>query len=162
MGKQSNYEHSVHVPLIFSGPGVPAGEDRDSLCYLLDIYPTLCDLLGLDTPSSVDGRSLHPLLAGDTSGRRDTLHFAYRHLHRGVRDERYKLIEYAVDGRRTTQLFDLLEDPHELANLAGNPGSRPHLARLRQDLQKWRTEHDDSGKQGQVFWAAYDEAGGDK
>ncbi|GAF96928.1 unnamed protein product, partial [marine sediment metagenome] len=43
LGKQNLYEHSVHVPLIISGPGMPVGEKRDALCYLFDIFPTLCD-----------------------------------------------------------------------------------------------------------------------
>ena len=47
-GKQSAYEHSVRVPLIFAGPGIPKGERRHGNCYLFDIFPTLADLLKLD------------------------------------------------------------------------------------------------------------------
>ncbi|KPL09411.1 hypothetical protein AMJ85_06655, partial [candidate division BRC1 bacterium SM23_51] len=47
LGKQNLYEHSGCVPLIISGPGLPEGEKRDALCYLLDVFPTLCDLVGL-------------------------------------------------------------------------------------------------------------------
>src|SRR6185436_10559044 len=43
-GKQNLYDHSMHAPLIFSGPGIPKGKRADALCYLLDIYPTLGDL----------------------------------------------------------------------------------------------------------------------
>ena len=93
LGKQSVYEHSVHVPLIMSGPGIPAGERRESLAYLLDIYPTLCDLVDLPVPDSVDGVSQAPALRDPDRQVRDHLLFAYRHLHRGVRDSRHKLIE---------------------------------------------------------------------
>ena len=44
-GKQNCYEHSLRVPLVFAGPGVPKDFRTDSLCYLLDIYPTLCDMI---------------------------------------------------------------------------------------------------------------------
>ncbi|MCB0070287.1 MAG: sulfatase-like hydrolase/transferase, partial [Caldilineaceae bacterium] len=93
MGKQSLYDHSVHVPLILAGPGIPAGAQTDDYAYLLDIYPTLCDLLGVDTPASVDGMSLVPVLRGTGSGR-DQLVFAYRDVQRAIQDDRFKLIEY--------------------------------------------------------------------
>jgi arylsulfatase A-like enzyme len=54
MGKQSLYEHSIHVPLVICGPGIAAGQRSEALVYLLDIFPTLCDLLGLAAPGSVE------------------------------------------------------------------------------------------------------------
>ncbi|MCF7838435.1 MAG: sulfatase-like hydrolase/transferase, partial [Candidatus Marinimicrobia bacterium] len=54
MGKQNLYDHSVRVPLVFSGPGIPAGRQCPALTYLLDVFPTLCDLSGLATPPSVE------------------------------------------------------------------------------------------------------------
>ena len=156
MGKQSNYEHSVHVPLVMMGPGIPRGETRDTLCYVLDIFPTLCDLTGQPVPASVQGRSLMPVLAEPDHAVRDLLHFAYTDLQRSVRDRRYKLIEYAVGAARVTQLFDLHQDPRELTNLADDPAHAATLARLRQALQLWREELGDSGEQGQRFWAKYD------
>ena len=53
MGKQNLYDHSIRVPLIFCGPGVPRGLRSEAHCYLFDIYPTLCDLLGLPIPEIV-------------------------------------------------------------------------------------------------------------
>ena len=64
MGKQNLYEHSVRVPLIFAGPGVPRGETRDSYAYLLDIFPTLCDLADVPDPGY-----RHGPLAGAGAGR---------------------------------------------------------------------------------------------
>lgn len=53
MGKQNLYEESIRIPLIFAGPGIPKGQVRDQFVYLLDIYPTLCDILGIKhTPHS--------------------------------------------------------------------------------------------------------------
>ena len=152
MGKQNMYEHSVHVPLVICGPGIPAGERRDTFCYLLDIYPTLCELVGAPTPESVEGRSLVPALRQPETKVRDCLHFAYRHVQRSVRREQYKLVEYAVEGVRTTQLFDLEADPDELDNLAADPAYAGEVERLRQDLRRWPEELGDTQEQGQLFW----------
>jgi len=151
LGKQSLYEHSVHVPLIISGPGIPKGQKRDGFCYLLDIFPTLCDLTGVPIPETVQGRSFAPVIRGGKGKLRDTLFFAYKNIHRGVRDKRYKLIEYNVKGKRTTQLFDLESDPWELNNLAGDPAYSAHLKRLRKELLRWKKEVDDNSK----FWQGY-------
>ncbi|MFB6103166.1 MAG: sulfatase [Haloplanus sp.] len=48
----------LHVPLVLSGPGVPAGEHRSDFVSLVDVFPTLCDLTGVDTPPAVDGHSV--------------------------------------------------------------------------------------------------------
>ena len=152
MGKQNMYEHSVHVPLIMSGPGIPEGETRDAFCYLLDIYPTLCDLIDMPVPESVEGKSLLPILRDPAAKIRDTLFFAYRDIQRSVRDERYKLIEYMVEGKRTTQLFDLQVDPWELKDLADDPEYGDHRARLRRELLRWKDELDDWGER---FWEGW-------
>ena len=152
MGKQNLYEHSVRVPLIISGPGIPRNERRASLCYLLDIYPTLCNFTGLPVPDSVEGRSLAPPMRDPTRSIRNSLPLAYRHMQRGVRNEAHKLIEYVVNGKRTTQLFDLQADPLEMNNLAADPAHAGHLECLRKDLLRWRDELDDGGS---AFWEGY-------
>ena len=152
MGKQSQYDHSLRIPLIFAGPGVPAGETREQLVYLHDIFPTLCDLTGTQIPTTVQSRSLAAALRDGSSAVRDDLLFAYKDCQRAVRDDRYKLIEYAVQGRRTTQLFDLAEDPWELASLADDRAQRGRVARMRERLRTWQTEHGDTREMGQRFW----------
>ncbi|MFW6133288.1 MAG: sulfatase-like hydrolase/transferase [Planctomycetota bacterium] len=158
MGKQSLYEHSIRVPLMFAGPGVPAGQRREQFVYLHDALPTLCDLCGLDAPPSAESMSLAPALADPAAETRATLMFAYRHLQRGVKDERYKLIEYVVDGRRRTQLFDLDEDPCETRDLSGEADQTERIEALRGELSRWRDEVDDPGGVGEEssFWAGYE------
>ncbi len=156
MGKQSNYEHSVRVPLIFAGPGIPRGARSDAFAYLLDIYPTLCDLLGLPAPDTVEGRSLVPAMRDPSEKVRDAFYYAYAGLMRSVRDRRYKLIEYVVEGERHTQLFDLRDDPLELRNLADDPAHAAKLAELRRELLRYRDAWDDrETKWGQTFWKGY-------
>ncbi len=87
---------------------------------------------------------------------RDTLHFAYRGVQRGVRKGRYKLIEYVVDGSRTTQFFDLETDPHETVNLADEPRLAATLAELRGELARWRTELGDTREMSRPFWNGFD------
>ena len=72
LGKQSLYEHSMGCPLIFAGPGVPQGSS-DALTYLNDVFPTLAQRLGIDTPDGVFGADLGPVMAGETAGVRDSL-----------------------------------------------------------------------------------------
>jgi arylsulfatase A-like enzyme len=69
------------------------------------------------------------------------------------RDDRYKLIEYAVEGRRRTQLFDLIDDPFELNDLADTPAAAEHIGRLQAELDRWRTDLGDTREQGRQFWA---------
>jgi arylsulfatase A-like enzyme len=142
MGKQSLYEHSVRVPLVFAGPGVPEGVKTEAFAYLLDIFPTLGDLTGTAVPDSVEGTNLAPAMHGEPV--RDLLYLAYTDKHRGVRDDRWKLIEYVVDGKHAmTQLFDLQQDPLELNNLTADPVHRDTLARLRREMVRLRDEWDD-------------------
>ncbi len=151
MGKQNLYDHSLRVPLVMRGPGIPQGRQSAAFCYLLDIYPTLCDLVDIPIPASVEGRSLVPALRAPASAGlpRETMYFAYRDVQRAVRDARYKLIVYVVDGKTTTQLFDLQADPRECYNLAQDTRYMPQLQRLRTALLRWRDELDDTQS---PFW----------
>jgi arylsulfatase A-like enzyme len=151
LGKQNLYEHSVHVPLIIGGPSLPRGQTCDSFCYLLDVFRTLCDITGIAVPDSVEGKSLAPAIRDPKTKLRSTLLLAYRNVQRAARDERYKLIEYVVKGKRTTQLFDLQSDPWETKNLADDPDCAQHLQRLRKELLRWRDELDDRT----AFWRGY-------
>lgn len=155
-GKQNMYEHSVRVPLIMCGPNVPKGEQRDAYVYLLDIFPTLCDLIGVDVPETVEGTSLISALNDSNDHVRDTIFSAYRQFQRMVKDDQYKLIEYVVNGRRTTQLFDLQNDPWELHNLADDTGHVDTLAKMRHILFQWRDDWDDAQSEwGKTFWSGF-------
>lgn len=155
MGKQNCYEHSVRVPLIFAGPGITKNKLCCEYVYLLDIFPTICQLLDLPCPASVEGQSLLPLLQGQPGGRKE-LYFAYTDLVRAVKDQRYKLVEYSGPARRT-QLFDLDADPAELNNLADQAGFAGTVAALRQKMAGLRDNwQDKSHPLGQAFWQAVD------
>ena len=152
MGKQNLYDHSVRVPLILCGPGIPSQRRADAFCFLYDIFPTLCQLTNLPAPDSVEGRSLCPAIEDPEAPIRDVLHFAYKDVQRGVRKGRHKLIEYAVDGKCTTQLFDLDSDPLELRDLADDPEYGDLVTGMRKELHRWRTEFGDTEEMGVRFW----------
>jgi len=143
MGKQNMYDHSIRVPLVVSGPGIGAGRRCDGLCYLHDVFPTLFDLLGLQAPAGVESRSLAPVLRGETDRTCETTFHAYMGVQRAVRDERFKLVEYYVNGTNTTQLFDLEEDPWEQRNLASGAAHAAEVRRLRSALLAWQQAVDD-------------------
>jgi len=143
MGKQNLYDHSVRVPLVLSGPGIPQNQTSDALVYLSDIYATLFELIGEPLPDSVEGVSMVPAMHSKKSAPRDTLFTAYRDYQRAVRDRRHKLIEYSVNRERRTQLFDLRADPWETHDLSDDPASAQTLTRLRSELSRWQTDLDD-------------------
>ncbi|HEY2416222.1 MAG TPA: sulfatase-like hydrolase/transferase [Pirellulaceae bacterium] len=140
-GKQNLYEAGMKPPLIFAGPGIPHGESK-ALVYLLDIFPTVCDLVGTEIPSGLDGKSLKPIIEGKQSSVRDTLFLAYREVQRAVRDDRYKLIRYPQVN--VTQLFDLQNDPDELNSLADKPEQAERITRMTAEMQRWQKELGDS------------------
>lgn len=162
MGKQNVYEHSVKVPLLISGPGVPAGRTDDSPVYLLDIFPTLCDLCGIPVPASVDGKSFSCLIRGDGTAPRDSLYLAFQARIRGVIAGGYKLIEYRTENLKLTQVFDLARDPWEMNNLFDTPGYDAVTAKLREELFRLRDEWDDEKNEfGRLYWEQwrrYDDA----
>jgi len=70
-GKATNYEYATRVPLIISAPGMPdanRGTKSDALVELVDMYPTLCDLVGVEKPETLEGQSFAPLLQDPAMG----------------------------------------------------------------------------------------------
>lgn len=138
MGKQNAYDHSTRVPLIWAGPGVPAGERRDALCYQHSAYATAGELLGVAPPASVEFPSLVPLMRdADAVAHHDTF-CCYRDFQRSVRDTDYKLIVYPHLGRR--QLFHVAEDPWEMHDLSEETGQTARVAAMFDRLVELQAE----------------------
>jgi len=129
-GKNTLWERSTRVPLIFAGPGIKAGGKCDRPAELLDVYPTLAELCGLPAKTELEGHSLKPQLK-DAKAQRPwpaiTSHGPNNH---SVRTEKYRYIRYA-DG--SEELYDRTSDPNEWTNLASD---RKHTDRKR-ELATW-------------------------
>ena len=148
LGKQNLYSHSIRVPSIFAGPGVPEGITVDALTYLYDVFPTVCDLTGVECPDTTEGRSLVPLMEGCVDRVRATVFAAYRDIQRIIRDGRWKLIRYYVSeetgkGTDCIQFFDLAQDPWETTNLADLPEHADRIRSLAADMEMWQIETND-------------------
>jgi arylsulfatase A-like enzyme len=142
LGKQNLYEHSMKVPLIITGPGIPKGKVSDALVYLFDLYPTLAELCLLPLPEGVDGKSLLPVISGNSDEVRSSLFTVYRTTVRAVRTKEWKLIRYPE--RNYTQLFNLENDPLELKNLAGVNGYEPKVEDMMKLMREWQEEVNDT------------------
>jgi arylsulfatase A-like enzyme len=136
LGKQSVFEHSMRVPLIVSGPGVPAGKSTTAFSYLFDLFPTLCDVLGLEPPAGFAGESLRPVWEGKKTHVRESVFLPFLEIQRAVRDDRWKLIAYPRIGY--LQLFDLQSDPYEVTNVIDRPENAPYVAHLRKLMAEWQ------------------------
>jgi len=143
--KMSLFENSARVPLIVAAPTTKAhGAACARTVELLDLYPTLADLCGLEAPAGLDGRSLRPLL-DDPAAAWDRPAFTqvWRGTYAGhsVRTERFRYIEWD-GGRQGAQLYDYQEDPGEKRNLIHDPLHGSTLAALRDRVRAhWATEY---------------------
>jgi len=128
IGKQNVYEHSMRVPLIVAGPGIPADARSAARCYLFDVLPTLGARCGVAAPPTSEGRDFGDVLANPDRPGRQAMLFAYKDVQRAIRVDRWKLIRYPKIDR--TQLFDLDRDPLERDNLADRPEQAAKVAEL--------------------------------
>ncbi len=135
-GKNTLWERSTRVPLLVAGPGVARGGRVAVPVELLDLYPTLADLAGLqeDLPP-LEGITLRPQLEDATTPRQRPALTTANPGNHAVRSERYRYIRYA-DGAE--EFYDHLTDPHEWRNLAGDPA----VAALMVDHRRWLPTRD--------------------
>ncbi len=141
LGKQNEYEHSIRSPLIICGPGLPKNERTAALANLNDLFPTLCELIGIAVPPTVQSKSLAPLLGHQTDRVHDFITGVFSDTQRMICDERWKLVLYPKAGRE--QLFDLQADPDELHDLSADPAHKTTKDELASRLDAWRREQDD-------------------
>jgi arylsulfatase A-like enzyme len=135
-GKQNMYEHTIGVPLILAGPGIPAGAKTDAQVYLRELYPTTCELAGVEVPGGVTARSFAPVVRGERDQHHEAVFGYFGDSQRMIRTARWKLIHYPKADR--WQLFELKVDPYELDNRADEAARRRNFEALREQLEAWR------------------------
>lgn len=128
-GKMTNYEIDARVPLIISAPGMKtAGQHSDSLVELLDLFPTLCEMTGIEVPDFVEGKSLVPVLQNSAAAVREAAVSQYYRRHEGseymgysLRTDRHRYTEWRdfTTGEVVDQeMYDHEVDDQEMTNIA--------------------------------------------
>ena len=143
------YEELVRVPLLVQGPGVARGAVRSELVTLADLLPTICDLTHRPRRPDLDGQSLSPLLHGATPPWRDAVIGEYHGKQRWfcpIRMVRTATHKFTLDTTGERELYDLLADPAERYNRAGDPRYAALERELVERLAAWMD--------GPAQWAA--------
>ena len=148
--KRFMYEESYGTPLLARWPGViKAGTRNDDLVQNIDFAETFLDLAGAPIPDDMQGRSLVPLLKGQTpKDWRTSLYYHYYEggghgvqRHEGVSEKRYKLIRFYSGNAEYFELYDLKSDPKEMKSEYDNPEYKQIAERLHGELAKLRTQY---------------------
>jgi len=135
-GKQNMYEHTIGVPLVMRGPGIPQNQKITAQCLLRDLYPTVCELTKVPVPREIEGRSLAPVLRGETKEVYPFVCGYFRNFQRMIRTDRWKLCRYPQVERM--QLFDLAADPNEMRDLSADGSHAATRAELERKLCEWQ------------------------
>jgi arylsulfatase A-like enzyme len=139
LGKQNLYDHTLRVPCLLAGPGIPPGSSRPGLALLRDLGPTILELCGVKIPAGLDAVSLVGLIRGTTAEVHPFVTGYYLDEFRAVRTPRWKWIALEKEGRE--QLFDLEHDPHEMRNLSTEPAYAATVAEMKRRWDQWLAEH---------------------
>jgi len=152
------FDESVLVPFVIRWPGVvKPGTTSDAMVSTIDILPTMAEIMDVENPPKVDGRSLLSLLRADPNAlRRDAYCDTYDMIYLGVGGEKphmrmirtddWKLVLYQdeqdkpLDGGSRHELFHLKADPGELGNLYGKPSAEDIQQELEARLRGWMRE----------------------
>ncbi|WKN41179.1 family 78 glycoside hydrolase catalytic domain [Tunicatimonas pelagia] len=149
-GKWLLYDNSVRVPLIVFDPRVDKHQSSDELALNVDVPATMLALAGVNVPDTYQGKSLLPIVSGETTGlARDTAliehlwEFEYIPPSEGVRTKQWKYFRY-VNDKSSEELYHLTDDPQETNNLAKDPNYQDVLADLSSATDRLIREHSDS------------------
>jgi len=170
--KRFMYEPALRIPLLIRYPDrIDPSPVEDRMVMNVDIAPTILDYAGISIPDVMQGESLVPLLEQAEVEWRDSIYYSYYENswalrdasrdeltdpsfnyftahrigpHRGIRTDRYKLIEY-YSKSDYWELFDLANDPHEVNNLYLDPANAAKIGELKSGLRRLQTKYKDVG-----------------
>ncbi|PQO46760.1 sulfatase [Blastopirellula marina] len=139
--KRKAFERSARMPLIIAAPGLAAGADTNKPVELVDLYPTLADLCGLEPPQNLEGRSLRPLLTNPADAKWDKpavtqVWHSPQAWGYSIRTERWRYTEW-LEGKAGRELYDHADDSGEVHNLADDPAHAPTVAELSARLKPY-------------------------
>jgi len=146
--KRSGHESSVRVPTAFAGPGFKGGGKRTEVMSLVDLVPTLLDACGIEPLEQMPGRSLMPILRGESTEweQEAFIQISESQVGRALRTGRWKygIVSKENDGETESSadryvedyLYDLHSDPYELQNLIGYGSHREVATHLKNRILK--------------------------
>ncbi len=151
------YDEAVHVPLVLRYPGkLPENRKVKGFVQHVDILPTILDLLGIKSPSSIDGGSLIPLVRGDKEQARSAVYAeeSYAQRKQSIRTAEHKYIYSPSEEDAlcrlcqrihggVEELYDMKEDPNETRNIIGKKTEIAH--KLKDELFRWAEMIDNKG-----------------
>lgn len=142
LGKQSLFDHSIRVPLVMKGPGIPENTRIGADVYLQDIMATSLELAGIEKPPQVFFNSFLDLARGQRKeGHYQSIYGAYVNFQRMIRKDNFKLIVYPKI--KKVLLFDLKNDPYETNDLSQDPQQADRIERLFNELIALQREMQD-------------------
>ena len=133
--KHATFETSLHSPLLVSSPEYQGGQVSNALTEFVDIYPTLCELAGLDVPAGLHGKSLVPLMQNPDQEWKQMVYSRYKN-GESIKTDHYRYTEYYDDNGNMTSrmLYDHRTDPHENVNIVERPENKNLVSELTQKL----------------------------
>ncbi len=134
--KHSNFNTALQVPMFFSGPGIPQGKTIENLVEYVDIYPTLCELAGVDPPADqLEGMSMMSLMNDENAQWKD--HVISKYFDGiSVRTDQYLYTEWSKSDTLAyaRMLYDHKKDPNETINIAESTEMQGTIDQLQQTL----------------------------
>lgn len=136
--KHSTFEKALRTPLVIKVPGITKGTKSEEIVEFIDIYPTLCDIIGLEIPSTVDGRSIMPIIEGKVS-EKDWAISKFKDAVTLIKGDLFYTEWTDEEGKAYERmLFDHKNDPLELENLAESKEYQNLITQLASELrEKW-------------------------
>ncbi len=156
--KRWMYEESLKMPFIAKWPGtIKPGSINTDLIQNLDYAETFLEIAESPIPDNMQGKSLVPLMKGETPDDwRDAIYYHYHEFpsvhmvakHNGIRNDRYKLINFYQFGE--WEFYDLETDPDELNNLYNDPAHRERIAKLKTQLKELEQQYQDTSEMAEM------------
>lgn len=140
--KHTNFEVDTRVPLLMRVPGMPSGKTTSAPTELIDLYPTLCELAGTESPPHLAGESFVSVLKAPASTHRKSAYSSYLHgriTGHSIRMGDYRFTEWYGKGKRKPEaavLTNLKLDPGEQTNSIDKPEEAEVLKRVQRELRK--------------------------
>ncbi len=138
-GKHNTLTNALHIPLIIDAPGTQPASVPNALVGLVDLFPTMLGLAGLEADGKLSaqmvGESFAPLFTAPTARHKDYLYSRFKEADTVISADMIYTQYRSADGEEEAMLYDLRNDPGETTNLAADPAYQADVARLSKRLR---------------------------